>query len=271
MYKRQDQDHEYIELHNISEASLDLTNVGFSDGIGFAFEDGTSIAPGAYLLVVRNLVAFEERYGAGLPVAGSYGQSESASLSNGGENIELSLGATVIHRFEYNDRAPWPLGADGDGSALVLYQTVDNSNVNILDPLGHGEAANWRQGVSGGSPGTADPSEQFSGDLSADQDNDGLTALLEHAIGTSDSVPNESGFVVDFDGSKITFTFPRNALASDVRYTVEVSPDLQTWVAGGVLESQDADTATYVFEPEVAQNQRHFIRLRVEQVPILQQ
>jgi len=63
-----DQDHEYIELHNISEASLDLTGVGFSDGISFVFADGTSIAPGAYLLVVRDVTAFEERYGTGLPV-----------------------------------------------------------------------------------------------------------------------------------------------------------------------------------------------------------
>lgn len=262
-----DQDHEYIELHNISEASLDLTGVGFADGISFVFADGTSIAPGAYLLVVRDVTAFEERYGTGLPVIGSYEQG----LSNEGEDIELSLGATVIHRFEYNDRAPWPLGADGGGSALVLYQTSDNSGVDILDPLGHGQAVNWRQGVSGGSPGTADPSEQFSGDLSADNDNDGLTALFEHALGTSDSVPNESGFVVNFDGSQITFTFPRNALASDVSYTVEVSPDLQTWTADGVLESQDSNTATYVFEPESSQNQRFFVRLRVEQVPVLQQ
>jgi len=117
----------------------------------------------------------------------------------------------------------------------------------------------------------ADPSEQFSGDISTDNDNDGLTALFEHALGTSDSVPNESGFVVDFDGSQITFSFPRNALASDVSYTVEVSPDLQTWTADGVLESQDSNTATYVFEPEASQNQRFFVRLRVEQVPVLQQ
>ena len=45
---------------------------------------------------------------------------------------------------------------------------------------------------------------------------------------------------------------------------VEVSADLVTWSADAVLESQDATTATYVFEPGDEEGQ-HFIRLRVEQ------
>jgi len=65
------QDHEYIELHNISESALDLSDVRFTDGIDFDFPDGTTLASGAYLLVVRDLVAFENQYGAGLPVIGN--------------------------------------------------------------------------------------------------------------------------------------------------------------------------------------------------------
>ena len=265
------QDHEYIEVHNIGANSLDLTDVRFSDGIDFEFPAGTVIVPGGYLLVVRNLAAFEAQYGNSLPVAGSYGESASGSLSNGGESIELSLGTTIIHNFEYDDEAPWPLGADGGGSALVLYQTSDNSSLDLLDTLGLGEAENWREGVSGGSPGGADPSEVFSGDIAEDNDGDGLTALLEYAMGSSDFDPTGSGFEVGFDGGRLRFTFPRNPLASDVRFVVEVSPDLLSWTADGAIESQSASSATYVFEPEVTGNERYFIRLRVEQGPVLQQ
>ena len=74
-----------------------------------------------------------------------------------------------------------------------------------------------------------------------------------------------SGFVFAFDGSEMMLTFPRNPLASDIFYTVEVSADLVTWSADAVLESQDATTATYVFEPAGDEDGQYFIRLRVEQ------
>ena len=266
-----EQDHEYIEVHNIGASLLDLTGVRFTDGISFEFPSGTALAPGAYLLVVRNLAAFAAQYGNSLPIAGSYGESDSGSLSNGGEGIELSLGTTVIHNFSYNDNSPWPLAPDGGGSSLVLYQTSADLSLDLLDPLGHGRAEHWRQSVSGGSPGAADPREAFAGDAAEDNDNDGLTALLEYAIGSSDLDPTGSGFEVGFDGGRLTLTFPRNPLASDIQYLVEVSADLQAWSEDAVLESQDASTATYVFEPEAGRNQRYFIRLRVEQVPALQQ
>ena len=255
------QEHEYLELHNIGANALDLTDVRFTDGIGFDFPSGTIIAPDGYVLVVRDLVAFEAFYGLGLPVVGSYGLSDSGSLSNGGEDLALSLGTSIIHEFEYDDRSPWPLAADGQGSGLVLYQV--SSSQGVLDLLGHGVAENWRQGVIGGTPGEGEPSSQFGGDPNADEDGDGLEALLEYALGSSDSEPGTSKLIFAFDGSKMVLTFPRNPLASDILYTVEVSADLVTWSADAVLESQDATTATYVFEP--AGEIRHFIRLRVEQ------
>ena len=265
------QEHEYIELHNIGETALDLTDVRFTNGIDFDFSSGTVIEAGDYLLVVRDLVAFEAHYGAGLPVAGAYGLNESGSLSNGGEGLTLALGTSAIHEFEYNDKSPWPLDADGGGSALVLYQTSSDSSQGALDPLGHGIAANWRQGVNGGSPGAADPSSQFSGDPNADADGDGLSAFLEYALGSSDAEAGEDELIFGFDGSEMTLTFPRNPLASDVLYTVEVSPDLQSWSADAVLDQQDATTVTYTFEPEIDGEDRYFMRLRVEQVPALQQ
>lgn len=262
------QEHEYLELHNTSASALDLTDVRFTDGISFDFPVGTILDAGGYLLVVKDRDAFEALYGNGLPVAGEYGLSDSASLSNGGETITLALGTSVIHQFAYNDRAPWPVAADGGGSSLVLFTTSDNSP---LDPLGHGLAANWRQGVAGGTPGIAETGSPFVGDPNADEDGDGLSAFFEHAVGSSDTVVGPTGLVFDFNGTEMSFTFPRNPLASDVRFTVEVSADLEAWTNEVVLDRQDATTATYTFTPAIESAQRHFIRLRVEQISPIQQ
>lgn len=261
------QEHEYLELRNLSGSPLDLTDVRFSDGINFDFPAGTMLAAGGYLLVVKDLLAFEALYGSGLPIAGEYGLSASPSLSNGGESITLALGTSVIHQFEYNDRSPWPVAADGGGSALVLFTTSDN---NPLDPLGHGLAANWRQGVIGGAPGIAETGGQFTGDPNADQDGDGLSAFYEYAVGSSDTVAGPAGLVFGFDGPQMSLTFTRNPLASDVRFTVEVSADLEAWTNEAVLDRQDATTATYTFAPAIESAQRHFIRLRVEQTSPIQ-
>ena len=262
------QEHEYIEIHNIGASVLDLTDVRFTDGISFDFPGGTTINPGAYALVVKDPGAFEILYGPGLPVIGNYGLSESASLSNGGEGITLSLGTTVIHEFEYNDRSPWPVNPDGSGSALALFNT---SNNGVQDVLGHGVAANWRQGLNGGTPGTAEPSSPFTGDPTADDDADGLSAFLEHALGSSDTAPGSAGLVVGLDGNQMTLTFPRNPLATDVLYSVETSLDLKSWTTGAVLDSQDATMATYLLEASINTTDNYFMRLRVEQISILQQ
>ena len=54
--------------------TLDLTDLRFTKGVDFDFAGSavTSLAPGEFVLVVRNLAAFEARYGTGLPVAGEF-------------------------------------------------------------------------------------------------------------------------------------------------------------------------------------------------------
>ena len=66
---------EYIEIQNISNEDLELTNLRFTKGIDFDFKPGSIIKTGEYLLIVRNRVALESRYGAGLPIAGEWKQA----------------------------------------------------------------------------------------------------------------------------------------------------------------------------------------------------
>lgn len=148
-------DYEFIELRNISSTlTLDLTELRFTKGVDFDFVGSpiTSLAPGAFVLVVKHLPSFQARYGTGLPVAGVWNVLD--NLSNSGEQIKLSYGAgTAIHdinplNLRY-DIAPWPTAADGAGASLTL--------VDPFSAPDHNVATNWRASlITKGSPGTVD-------------------------------------------------------------------------------------------------------------------
>ena len=59
---------EFLELVNTSTSeTLDLDGVSFSSGVDFAFHGPVPLAPGERILVVRDVAAFESRYGSGHP------------------------------------------------------------------------------------------------------------------------------------------------------------------------------------------------------------
>ncbi|MDG2122550.1 MAG: lamin tail domain-containing protein, partial [Verrucomicrobiales bacterium] len=181
-------DYEFIELLNTrSDRSLDLTGVRFNTGINYAFPDNTFLPAGARLVLARDTAAYNARYpGAPAPFAAYTGR-----LSNDGEQIVLSSAAGTIHDFTYNDQLPWPESADGTGPSLGLISP---------DPTpDHNAPTSWSAAAP--SPGT---------DTSTDDDNDhdGLSALLELALGTSDDVPNFNPFTTDTSTGNLTVTFP---------------------------------------------------------------
>ena len=264
---------EYLEIHNIGSSLLDLTDVRFTKGIDFDFASGSSIEPGAYLLVVRNLAAFEEHYGTDLPVAGEYQYEDEGRLENGGERIKLALGAFPLHDFVYDNNPPWPEGADARGFALELAHTSDNAENNPLDPLGHGIPSNWRLG---GSPGTSG-SKPFDGpDPLSDDDNDGLPAFLEHALGSDDNDPSSGPDLISagHDEGFLTFSFQRHLAAHDVQYRVEISRDLLTWSSETTLlaetgRNDGTSWVTYRSDLRSDETTTLFMRLRATMVPPL--
>jgi hypothetical protein len=105
---------EYLELTNISGQSINLNLVRFTRGIDYAFPS-FELPPGGYCLIVKDLAAFEARYGPTLPVVGEY----AGNLSNGGEKIELVDAAGIdIQSFTYRDN--WFKTTDGLGLALAV-------------------------------------------------------------------------------------------------------------------------------------------------------
>jgi len=144
-------DFEFIEVRNIETTSVSLVGVQFTEGVRFDFAAAGlhELAPAACAVVVGNRVAFTNRYGAGIPVAGEF----AGDLDNGGENVVLEVaGVGPLLSFRYDDGRGWPLSPDGAGHSLVPV-SLDVTTSHLLDFGGH-----WRASAfSDGSPGASDP------------------------------------------------------------------------------------------------------------------
>ncbi len=139
-------DFEFVELVNTGAEPVALAGVEFKAGITFSFAGSnvSSLAAGARVLVVKNVAAFESRYGAGLPVAGTYG----GQLANGGEALLLTDGPTTVQTVTYDDA--WRPVTDGDSFSLTAIDPAAPANL-------WSDAANYRGSLrGGGSPGTTE-------------------------------------------------------------------------------------------------------------------
>ncbi len=142
-----EEEYEYIELKNISENSLSLTGIKFTNGIDYQF-DSRTLDPDEYIVIAKNREAFAERYDlTDLNLAtGQY----TGSLANDGENIKLEdASSNTIHDFKFNDQ--WFYLTDGTGFSLQIIDESSN-NFELWDT-----AEGWRVSSSlYGSPGKAD-------------------------------------------------------------------------------------------------------------------
>ncbi|MEX2140974.1 MAG: lamin tail domain-containing protein [Pirellulales bacterium] len=169
MYNAQsgNDDLEYVELTNITDAAINLAGWKFDAGIDFTFGATTLPARGT-LVVLRfdpanagnaaKLTAFCAAYPS-LPqnaqlVGGYAGVLNGGVLDNGGETVRLVRPDTpqpgglipylLVDEVDYNDQAPWPISPDGTGTSLTRASRSIYGN----------EPTNW-SGESA-SPGVAD-------------------------------------------------------------------------------------------------------------------
>ena len=273
-------DFEFVEFLNVGKVALDLTDLRFEAGINFAFPQNTVLMAGQHLLLVRNRSAFEARYG---PIEGIQSFEYTGRLNNDGEQLLITTtGREPIHDFTYNDQPPWPNGADGIGSSLVL------ANPTAGPP--HSQPGSWTASRQpGGSPGTAEPaaltyaawaaSNGIQGGPSDDDDNDGLSNFWEFLFGSRPDLASDApGFglsvrrveVDDQADDYLFLTFRRNLNAA-ASLTVEVSRDLIRWAPDPAMiepvsQADNGDgtaTVTHRFARPVGQGQhRAFFRLR---------
>jgi hypothetical protein len=213
-------DFEFVELINTGSSPLDASGCSFTDGINWTAPAGTTIAAGQRIVLVSNAAAFTLRH-PGLVPAGSF----SGSLSNAGERITLrdAAGEQVVS-FRYGTRPPWPQEPDGSGPSLVL----------IAPSLDPDLAENWRaSSVTHGNPAATD-SVPFNGNPLADSDADGIPALLEYALGLSDTSPTRPAGP-SYDPNTGTVSLVHASASDAAALTIESSPDLATWLTPGPL------------------------------------
>lgn len=234
---------EYLEFLNIHETdTLNLTGLRISEGVSFTFPAGSTLAPGERILVVSNLIEFEERFGPGLPVAGEF----ESQLSNGGEVITIRLAdGSLVRSFSYSDDEPWPLAADGEGASLVLAVPTCAPN--------HSLPESWRASLGeGGSPGTSEEVDYLAWKTSfgnpaddADPDGDGWSILEEFMRGGSPTGRDHLGAQSNFaTGSGVISLSSTIRAGANVKVILESSADLDVWTADPDAAFQGSERLT---------------------------
>ena len=142
---------EFIELMNITDAPVSLAGWHFS-AISFTFANDVMIQPGE-LVVVVPLTPNDFRASHNVPAGARLFGPYLGALNNAGESLRLnkpgqpeddgSIPSIMIDRVSYDDKAPWPVEADGTGVALQRKQVDGYSN----------EPTNWTITLPGGTPG----------------------------------------------------------------------------------------------------------------------
>lgn len=138
-----DEDFEFLELHNLTDHWLNLAGLHFSEGLEFSFPN-LDVPPDGYVVIGRNAAALNVRYGNGWEVAGEWW----GALDNGGERLTLLNDAdAVLASFAFGTGGRWPGRADGAGSSL---EWAEDAGLTAEDPR------TWRASSEyGGSPGRA--------------------------------------------------------------------------------------------------------------------
>ncbi len=151
------EDQEFIELTNISDVQIDLSNLSFTAGITYTFPLNTTLPANAQLILTP--------------------ADYTGSLDNDGETLTLvdATGA-IIESFTYNDSGDWPAPPDGDGYSLV--------RISPASQLPGDDPNSWRPSTTlEGNPNSSDATT-FPGGNSAD--------LLAYAFGPNQLTLNQA-------------------------------------------------------------------------------
>ncbi len=126
------QDGEFVELYNPTQVSVPLDGWELSGAVHFNFANGTTLPPGGAVVVVGFDPAFDVlsddfRAAHGIDASVSLVGPYTRRLSDDGESIDLrrplgspteAPGVILVDRATYDNVAPWPVAADGQGESL---------------------------------------------------------------------------------------------------------------------------------------------------------
>jgi hypothetical protein len=152
MYNPLSSGSEFVELHNVSGSSVDISGWDIDGISGFEFPASTIIPSDGFIVLVDSVTttaaAFRTDYSvpAAVPILVA-----AFDLGNSGEALILEKPNPtplepdiLIERVRYNDKAPWPTEANGSSPSLERLPP----ELFGMEPL------NWKTPTVSGTPGT---------------------------------------------------------------------------------------------------------------------
>ena len=106
---------QWVELHNPGAQPVTLGGWTLNRGKLLAVPAGTTLPAGGFLVFALDPAEFAKAYGDEVKPAGSLARP----LKRGGDRLELrDAGGALVDVARYDDRAPWPVSADGRAASL---------------------------------------------------------------------------------------------------------------------------------------------------------
>ena len=134
---------DWVEFLNIGEQAIDMSNWVFKDeddSHQFIFPQGTILESESLLVLLNDESNFSSRF----PNVKNYLSGMNFGLSGSGELVRLyDTQMEQIDSLVYDDKAPWPENADGNGTSLELINPFKNNSL----------PENWAASAGHGSPG----------------------------------------------------------------------------------------------------------------------
>ena len=292
---------EFIELYNITGSTVPLYDPANSTntwhvrgGVNYDFPAGVSLAAGEYLIVVSfdpntdptSLAGFRTAYNLS-PTVRIYGPW-AGKLDNGGEEVHINKpGAPVpagqlnagsvpyilVDSVKYNDKAPWPVAADGTGSSLQRFSATGYANdptnwvgaapspgsAVVVDSDGDG-LPDWWEIANGLDPHDATGVNGANGD----PDGDGFTNMQEYLAGTDPHNAQSNLRMTVINIGPMIFQFTAQAGHS---YTIQYAPSpVGPWTRfGNNIPAPTSNQLMQVLDPST--NSATFYRIQTPLVP----
>lgn len=271
-YHPEDDGFEFIELLNITGSSVPLfdpahpANSWRIQGIDYTFPADVTLGPNALLIVAgADPIAFRTRYEVppGIAVLGPF----AGSLQNSGENLQLlapdhpdgiETPRVAVEELRYDDRSPWPTGADGGGLSLQRRSPAAFAN----------SPANWKAAAP--SPGSVPAEADTDGDgmpddwesarrtnplvpdSDEDPDGDGMTNGQEHTAGT-DPQSGQSRLQLEVAGHSTAGVMLQFQAAANRTYSVlrQKTPEDAVWIKWMDIPAEPADRTVVLTDSAV--------------------
>ncbi|HVT82562.1 MAG TPA: lamin tail domain-containing protein, partial [Phycisphaerae bacterium] len=218
---------EFLELTNAGDAPFDLSGARFTNGIDYTFPAGTSLAPGAYVVIAQNPAAVLDKWG--LAALGPW----TGKLSNEGEKVTLKdAGGTTLDEVNYGINFPWPVTGDYGDSIELINPAFDNSlpgnwRASTLNPAATLLNANatWRYRKGVNEPPSTWKNPGFDEGTDSQPWQNGVTSI---GYGDGDDLTNISDMVSSYSSIYLRNTFT-------ITGTVPTSITLRLFVDDGAI------------------------------------